>query len=82
MESKILEFEKVEHENYGTRSFFIQKGYISLEKVEKHCKIIKIDTTKYGYKKAVIQLDDNICPLIVSWETQINKFLEEAGYPQ
>ena len=47
-----------------------------------HCKVLKIDKTKYGNQKAVIQLEQpDLCSLVKLWETQINGYLKGEGIP-
>ena len=77
-----LEFYKDYYVKYGTIRINIEKGFLSSKEVKEHCKILNFDITKYGYQKAVAQLDNpNIRLLIESWETQINKFLKGQGIP-
>ena len=46
------------------------------------CKILKIDETKYGYRKAVVQLVYPGLHMIIDfWETQINEYLKGEGIP-
>ena len=75
-----LKFYHVYNEKYGTGRINIEKGFLSSKEVKEHCKILKIDDiTKYGYRKADVQLEPDKCLLIESWETQINKFLRGQG---
>ena len=82
MESTILEFDRVYYEKYDTSSIIIRNGSLISKEVKMNCEILKIDDkTKYGYRKAVIQLDDCIRLLMVNWETQINNYLKGEGIP-
>ena len=74
-----LKFYHVYYEKYDTGRINIEKGFLSSKEVKEHCKILNINKTKYGYRKAVVQLDPDKCLLIESWETQINKFLKGQG---
>ena len=49
---------------------------------KEHCKTLKIDETKYDYRKAVVQLDQpDLCNLMKLWETLINGYLKGEGIP-
>ena len=42
--------------------------------------IIKTEKTKYGYQKAVLQLDQpDLRDLMKDWEAQINEYLKNEG---
>ena len=50
--------------------------------LKEHGKTLQIDKTKYGYKKAVVQLEQpDLCDLINFWESQINDYLKSEGIP-
>ena len=77
--NKILKFERVNYEKYNTIRINIENGIFSLKE---HGKTLQIDKTKYGYKKAVVQLEQpDLCDLINLWETQINDYLKSEGIP-
>ena len=77
--NEILKFDRVYYEKYNTSRINIENGNLVLKE---HCKVLKIDKTKYGYPKAVVQLDQpDLCNLIKLWETQINGYLKGAGIP-
>ena len=77
--NEILKFDRVYYEKYNTSRINIENGNLVLKK---HCKVLKIDKTKYGYQKAVVQLDQpDLCNLMKLWETQINGYLKGEGIP-
>ena len=74
-----LEFDRVYYEKYNISRINIENGILVLEE---HCKTLKIDETKYDYRKAVVQLDQpDLCDLMKLWETQINGYLKDEGIP-
>ena len=59
---------------YNTISFTIEKGFLTLK--EKY-EILKIDKTKWNYKKAAVQLNNpDLLERIKQWQTQINAYLD------
>ena len=77
--NEILKFDRVYYEKYNTSRINIENGNLVLKE---HCKALKIDETKYGYRKAVVQLDQpDLCNLMKLWETQINVYLKSEGIP-
>ena len=77
--NEILKFDCVYYEKYNTSRINIENGNFVLKE---YCKILKIDKTKYGYQKAVVQLDQpDLCNLMKLWETQINGYLKGEGIP-
>ena len=77
--NEILKFDRVYYEKYNTGRINIENGILVLKE---HCKVLKIDKTKYGYQKAVLQLDQpDLCNLMNFWETQINGYLKGEGIP-
>ena len=74
-----LEFNRENYEKYNTSRINVENGNLVLNE---HCKVLKIDKTKYDYKKAVVQLDQSdLCNLMKLWETQINRYLKGEGIP-
>ena len=69
----ILKFDRVYYEKYNTsRINIIEYGILVPKEVKEHCEILKIDETKYGYRKAVVQLaQPDLCNLMEVWETQM-----------
>ena len=60
--NEILKFDRVYYEKYNTSRISIENGNLVLKE---HCNIHKIDGTKYGYRKAVVQLDQpELCSLM------------------
>ena len=77
--NEILQFDRVYYEKYNTSRINIENGILVLKE---HCKVLKIDETKYGYRKAVVQLDQpDLCNSMKLWETQINGYLKGEGIP-
>ena len=71
---KKLKFDSEDFEKYGTKRINIQNGFLKLKKGD--FIIIKTEKTKYGYQKAVLQLDQ---PDLRDWEAQINEYLKDEG---
>ena len=77
--NEILKFDCEYYEKYNTSRINIEKGILILNE---HCKVLKIDKTKYDYKKAVVQLEQpDLCNLMKLWEKQINRYLKGGGIP-
>ena len=69
-----LKFSRNNNEKYNTISITIEGGFLTLKE---NYEILKIDKTKWNYKKAVIQFDNpDLCERIEQWETQINDYLK------
>ena len=69
-----LKFSRNNNEKYNTISITIEGGFLTLKE---NYEILKIEKTKWNYKKAVIQLDDpDLRERIEQWETQINDYLK------
>ena len=77
--NEILKFDRVHYEKFNTSRINIENGILILNE---HCKVLKIDKTKYSYQKAVLQLDQpDLCNLMKLWEKQINECLKAEGIP-
>ena len=77
--NEVLKFDRVYYEKYNTSRINIENGILV---IKEHCKVLKIDKTKYGYQKAVLQLDQpDLYNLMKLWETQINGYLKGEGIP-
>ena len=76
-----LKFNRVYYERYNTsRINILENGILVQKEVKEHCEILKIDETKYSYRKAVVQLvQPDLCNLMEVWETQINEYLKGEG---
>ena len=75
---KKLKFDSEDIEKYGTKRVNIQNGFLKLKKGD--FIIIKTEKTKYGYQKAVLQLDQlDLRDLMKDWEAQINEYLKNEG---
>ena len=77
--NEILKFDRENYEKYNTHRINIENGILVLKE---HCNVLNIDKTKYGYQKAVVQLNQpNLCDVMKVWETQINGYLKNEGIP-
>ena len=77
--NEILKFDPEYYEKYNTSRIDIENGILI---INEHCKVLKIDKTKYSYQKAVLQLDQpDLCNLMTLWEKQINGYLKGEGIP-
>ena len=75
---KKIKFDSEDLEKYGTKRINIQNGFLKLKKED--FIIIKTEKTKYGYQKAVLQLDQpDLHDLMKDWEVQINEYLKDEG---
>ena len=77
----ILNFDRVYYEKYNTSNIYIiENGILVPKEVKGHCEILRIDVTKYGYRKAVVQLvQPDLCNFMEVWETRINEYLIGEG---
>ena len=65
-----LKFNRVNNDKYNTVSINIEHAFLT---IKENCEILKIEKTKWHYKKTVIQLNQpDLCETIKLWETQIN----------
>ena len=70
-----LKFNRVNNDKYNTVS--IEHASLTLKE---NCEILKIEKTKWHYRKTVIQLNQpDLCETIKLWETQINDYLKCEG---
>ena len=70
--NEILKFDRVYYEKYNISRINIENGILVLKE---NWKALKIDKTKYGYRKAVLQLDQSdLCNLMKLWE-DTNKWI-------
>ena len=53
MEMSSLKFDRVYYKKYDNSKINIENGILVLKE---HCEVLKVDKTKYGYQKAVVQL--------------------------
>ena len=75
--NEILKFDRVNYEKYNTSRINIENGILVLRG---HCEVLKIDKSKYGYQKAIVQLaKPDLCNLMKDWEAQINEYLKGDG---
>ena len=74
-----LKFDRVYYKKYDNSKIYIENGILV---VKDHCEVLKIDETKYGYQKAVVQLGQpDLCDLMKVWGVQINEYLKGEGIP-
>ena len=72
-----LKFNRVNNDKYNTVSINIEHAFLTLKE---NCEILKIEKTKWHYRKTVIQLNQpDLCETIKLWETQINDYLKGEG---
>ena len=71
-----LKFSRINNDKYNTISINIEHAFLTL----RDCEILKIEKTKWHYRKTVIQLNQpDLCETIKLWETQINDYLKGEG---
>ena len=71
-----LKFNRVNNDKYNTVSINIEHAFLTL----RDCEILKIEKTKWHYRKTVIQLNQpDLYEKIKLWETQINDYLKGEG---
>ena len=72
-----LKFNRVNNDKYNTVSINIEHAFLTLKE---NCEILKIEKTKWHYRKTVIQLNQpDLYETIKLWETQINDYLKGEG---
>ena len=77
-----LEFDRVYYEKYNTSRINVENRILVSKEVKEYCEILKINETKYGYRKAVVELvQTNLCNLMKVWETRVNEYLKGEGIP-
>ena len=71
-----LKFSRINNDKYNTVSINIEHAFLTL----RDCEILKIEKTKWHYRKTVIQLNQpDLCETIKLWEKQINDYLKSEG---
>ena len=71
-----LKFNRINNDKYNTVSINIEIAFLTL----RDCEILKIEKTKWHYRKTVIQLNQpDLYETIKLWETQINDYLKSEG---
>ena len=71
-----LKFNRINNDKYNTVSINIEHAFLTL----RDCEILKIEKTKWHYRKTVIQLNQpDLYETIKLWETQINDYLKGEG---
>ena len=71
-----LKFSRINNDKYNTVSINVENAFLTL----RDCEILKIEKTKWHYRKTVIQLNQpDLYEKIKLWETQINDYLKGEG---
>ena len=71
-----LKFSRLNNDKYNTVSIDIENAFLTL----RDCEILKIEKTKWHYRKTVIQLNQpDLYETIKLWEIQINDYLKSEG---
>ena len=71
-----LKFNRINNDKYNTVSINIENAFLTL----RDCEILKIEKTKWHYRKTVIPLNQpDLYEKIKLWETQINDYLKGEG---
>ena len=73
--SKKLEFTHKEYVKYGSMRIYIENATLELKK-ENFRIINEFEKTDFDYKKAVVELQPDLCNLMNRIEAQINKHLK------
>ena len=72
-----LIFKRVNNEKYSTVSIDIEHAILTLKE---DYDIIKIEKTKWNYRKAVIKLNHpDLCDQVKLWEIKVNDYLKGEG---
>ena len=71
-----LKFSRINNNKYNTVSINIENAFLTL----RDCEILKIEKTKWHYRKTVIQLNQpDLYEKIKLWETRVNDYLKGEG---
>ena len=71
-----LKFSRINNDKYNTVSINIENAFLTL----RDCEILKIEKTKWHYRKTVIQLNQpDLYETIKLWETKLNDYLKGEG---
>ena len=73
--SKKLEFSHKDYVKYGSMRIFIENATLELKK-ENFRIVNEFEKTDFDYKKAVVELEPDLCNLMNKIEAQINKHLK------
>ena len=73
--SKKLEFTHKDYKKYGSMRIFIDNATLELKK-ENFRIVNEFEKTDFDYKKAVVELEPDLCTLMNKIEAQINKHLK------
>ena len=75
-----LKFNREDYTKYDSMKIFIDNAKLKLEKEEFRI-INEFEETDYGYKKAVIELETDLCKKMRNIQNQINKYLRRNRLP-
>ena len=73
--SKKLEFTHKDYVKYGSMRIYIENATLELKK-ENFRIVNEFEKTDFDYKKAVVELEPDLCNLMNKIEAQINKHLK------
>ena len=73
--SKKLEFTHKDYVKYGSMRIYIENATLELKK-ENFRIVNEFEKTDFDYKKAVVELEPDLCNLMSKIEAQINKHLK------
>ena len=72
-----LIFSRVNNVKYNTASINIEHAFLTFKE---DYDVIKIEKTKWNYRKAVIKLNQSdLCDKVKQWETRLNDYLKGEG---
>ena len=72
-----IKFNRKNNIKYISISISIEYAFLTLKE---NYVIHKIEKTKWGYRKSIIQLDHpDLCERVKNWESQINEYLKNEG---
>ena len=72
-----LIFSRVNNVKYNTVSINIEHAFLTLKE---DYDVVKIEKTKWNYRKSVIQLNQpDLCEQVKQWETRLNNYLKGEG---
>ena len=75
-----LKFDREDYTKYESMKIYIDNAKLKLGKEEFRI-INEFEETDYGYKKAVIELETDLCKKMRNIQNQINKYLRRNKLP-
>ena len=70
-----LKFTRQDYVKYNSMRIYIDNAKLKLEKEDFRI-INEFEETDYGYKKAVVELESNLCKIMCNIQQQINDYLK------